>query len=139
MPKPVLSDSLFNADNVATAVLAEANLSVTNQDFGVTEITDLLTPVSTINVDLEKAYSFNGFIFLYVVGNGTQPSTAGKIFDINPSYTPNDNYSFPTISYQSDSAQHIQFKTDDTVVVHHSNNLGTSNWYFAINGWYRYT
>ena len=39
MPKPVLSDSLFNADDVATAILDEANLQVTNQNLGVTDIT----------------------------------------------------------------------------------------------------
>ena len=63
MPKPVLSDSLFNADDVATAILESANISVTNQDFAVVDRTSEFTNQSDMSVNAKKFFSFNGFMF----------------------------------------------------------------------------
>ena len=67
MPKPVLSDSLFNADDVATAILSEANLQVTNQDLGVTDISSAFVLSTNWNTwQGHRAYKFNGFVFIWM-------------------------------------------------------------------------
>ena len=78
MPKPVLSDSLFNADDVATAILSEANLQVANSDLGVTDITSSFVRdsnwVSSLGND--KCFKFMDFVF-YNIG-AYRASTAGS-------------------------------------------------------------
>ena len=64
MPKPVLSDSLFNADDVATALVNNYNLAVSNQDFAVTEISSNFSLETGWDSLYVKAFAFNGFVFI---------------------------------------------------------------------------
>ena len=139
MSKPVLSELEYNASDVASAILENADLSVTNEDLGVSSITTLLTPISTMNIEYLRAYSFNGFVYVSARGWGDEPDDEDKIFDINDDYTPIENTVFPTVSHAGDTATYLLFKTNDEVIVSVPENPGHTNWNFAFNGWYRYT
>ena len=138
MPKPILSDSLFNAEDVATAIVNEANLQITNENLGVTTVTDLVTLISGYTMTEIVSYAFNGFMFVSMHGYGSPISHGFKIGDINTNYTPIADTFFPVISVGPDSATLLQFKTNDTITVNGPDNMGSSNWYFTINGFYRY-
>jgi len=141
MPKPVLSDSLFNADDVATAVLQEANLQVTNSDLGVVDRTSLFSAQQGYGADGDnQAYSFNGFMFVSMIFyNSSGASNQDTIASIsNSDFYPVRKTYFNTISYQGDSAYRIRFETNGTAVVDDPNNLGTGIFYITLNGWYRY-
>ena len=140
MPKPVLSDSLFNADDVATAVLNEANLSVTNQDFGVVDRSSEFTADSYWSLVYNKNfYSFNGFMFFNFSAykaNAT-PSNWQIIFTVSTDYAPNNDYVAPTIGYQADSAEYVLFKSNGDIQVNNPYNP-SSHYYVVVNGWYRF-
>lgn len=142
MPKPVLSDSLFNADDVATAVLAEANLQITNSNLGVTDKSSLFTIQSGWNANVLEAYSFNGFMFVssYFTHAGSTPANEETIWYINDSnFHPSQEVLMPSISHQGDYALSIKFQTDGNVKVRMPVNAGAdTTWYGIINGWYRF-
>lgn len=140
MPKPVLSDSLFNADDVATAVLAEANLQVTNNDLGVTNISADFTLNSAVwsqNQGL-KAYHFNGFVFFNTrVRASSTPSGGTTIYTISSDYTPDAEYSTPAVGLNADSAGQVQFRSDGTIKMWDPVNSGASFFDLCFSGWYR--
>lgn len=141
MPKPVLSDSLFNADDVATAVLSEANLQVTNQNLGVTDISskfDLNTSdFSTGGIEL--FFHFNGFVFAsFTATASSTPANLANIYTINDSdFYPASNTPMPTVSYLGDTATFILFKTDGNIQIYDPNNSGNATFYITVNGFYR--
>tara|TARA_R100000808_G_C2151205_1_gene160149 strand:+ start:1084 stop:1506 length:423 start_codon:yes stop_codon:yes gene_type:complete len=138
MPKPILSDSLFNADDVATAILNKANLQITNNLFGVTHLTNLFSPVSGVSIYIQHGFAFNGFMFCQCRGaKSSIPSTGSKILDIDSNYTPNMDQIFPTVAFQGDLANYLMFTDDSEVIVHNPKNEGDGEWYFALNGFYR--
>ncbi len=145
MPKPVLSDSLFNADNVATSVLAEANLQVANSDLGVTDITSsfvLSTHWSSWVTD--KCFYFNGFVFVqlnaYIHTSNSNFNTAStNIYTINNSdYFPNYEVSMNTTSHEGDTAQRIKITTSGSIDIMYPTEVGSDiNYHIICNGWYR--
>ena len=142
MPKPVLSDSLFNADDVATAILSEANLQITNQQLGVSDISSSFVNQSGF-VDHQhsnRAFHFNGFVFINfnIVHNGGAPSTGETCVSItDSSYHPSSMYSFPTISYQGDYANSFYITTSGEIKISHPGNQGNSDFFMVLNGFYR--
>jgi hypothetical protein len=144
MPKPVLSDSLFNADDVATAVLAEANLQVTNNELGVSDGSSLISFASGWQLGNSnypnQLYTFNGFGFisLYCNHSGGTPSSTDLIATIsNSDYFPSVRTIMPTISYQADSATMVEIHTNGDILCISPNNLGLSTFYVTINGFYK--
>ena len=63
MSKPVLSELEYNADDVASAILSSADLSVTNEDFGVTDHSSIFTFQTGWSDTNAICYGFNGFMF----------------------------------------------------------------------------
>lgn len=142
MPKPVLSDSLFNADDVATAILQQANLSVTNQDFGVTDKTSIfVTDSSWQDRSYNQAYSFNGFMFLSGIwSTSSTPNNGDYVFTISDSdfYPIKDTY-FNSISYQGDSLWSLILTSSGQGYIQDATNNSNPTFYVAINGFYRFT
>tara|TARA_B100000424_G_scaffold53615_1_gene38424 strand:- start:565 stop:984 length:420 start_codon:yes stop_codon:yes gene_type:complete len=139
MPKPVLSDSLFNADDVATAILNKANLSITNQDLGVVDITDLITATSPANIGNTAFYTFNGFAFICFTFDIPNSVNMTNIGSIKSGYEPIKRHVFPSISYQGDSANYVVLQTNGNVETSLIQNVGDSHYYGVINGFYRFT
>lgn len=139
MPKPVLSDSLFNADDVATAVLAEANLQVANSNLGVSDISSHFTLQSGWQTNAENFLFFNGFVFwcgYYYHGGGT-PSDPETFITIDTSdYIPASTYVFPTSSYQGDTGSRVLVNTAGDISIQNPTNLSNSTYYIAVNGFW---
>lgn len=142
MPKPILSDSLFNADDVATAILAEANLQVANSNLGVTDITSSFARNSSwSDYKTNKVFIFMGFVF-YNLGaiKTSTPSSGDAIWTISDSnYFPSHQYHTNTITYSGDSANLIEMNTTGTITINNPDQPSGSdaNFRVLINGWYR--
>lgn len=143
MPKPVLSDSLFNADDVATAVLAEANLQVANSALGVIDLGNPIT-LSTgwgFTSNTTQAYYFNGFVFLqYFCYKTSTPSSGEKFADIsNSNYYPGYEVHHSTISKGGESASYVSISTTGEMNVYVPKELSGGDATFRIIGnlWYR--
>ena len=142
MPKPVLSDSLFNANDVATAVLDFAELSVTNQDFAVTDISSSFTKNSNFVYESGtalNAFSFNGFVFLsFVMYTSTSVSTDDTIMTITESnYFPDRTYVTNSVSFEGDTVNFVTINTDGSMKIKHPHNAGVSSFSICINCHYR--
>jgi hypothetical protein len=141
MPKPVLSDSLFNADDVATAVLAEANLQVTNSDLGVVDRESIFVVQSGFSLGRKQMFSFNGFMFIMGLGshpNGT-PTNGETIIQISDSdFYPSQPYAMPLTGHQADASEGLILNTNGSIEVHNPVNVGANHYYFGFNGWYRF-
>lgn len=141
MSKPILSELEYNASDVASAILSAADLSVTNEDLGVTDRSGIFDIDAAWSASTKIAYSFNGFMFVnFAVTIGSTPSTAvDDIATINDSdFYPITEAVFPTISHQGDYALNIRIQTGGTVQVVWASNPGDATWYGIINGFYRY-
>lgn len=142
MPKPVLSDSLFNADDVATAILSEANLQVTNNDLGVVDRSSLFViDNSNGTISDVKAYSFNGFMFAQAFLNfsGYTPGNEDVLAEITDSnFHPSYEVIFSGNSYQGDSSTYGKIKTNGKIIVVYPVNAGDSTWRMVMNCWYRF-
>lgn len=145
MPKPILSDSLFNADDVAEAILSKANLSITNENLGVSDITSSFVLNSNWNAWMtDKCFIFNGFVFVtlsaYISGSSSHLSaTITNIYTINNSdYYPAYEANLVTASYQGDTAMSIKATTTGEINVAYPNNVGgDTNFHVVVNGFYR--
>ena len=142
MPKPVLSDSLFNANDVATAILDNAELSVTNQDFAVVNQSSVFSHDSAYTVNEFQAYSFNGFMF--VSGQlvyTTTPSSGDTFTTVNNSnYYPVSDAVFPGIGYQQDSVGYLKLSSSTgEFQIYSPTNLGIAPFYISFNGFFRFT
>jgi len=142
MPKPVLSDSLFNAGDVATAILSEAALEITNEQLGVTDRSSLFT-IDNSNGTLTdvKAFSFNGFMFCqgFFSFSGYSPShneTLGQITDSN--FYPSYEVVFSGNSYDSDSSAQGKITTAGKFQAEYPVNPGDSTWRMVFNCVYRF-
>ena len=145
MPKPVLSDSLFNADDVATAVLSEANLQVTNNQLGVTDKSSIFSKSSGFNDNGHSiiAHSFNGFMFVSfnVVTAGALDTNYNEhtIYTITDSnFYPETMTSAPTAGFEGDIAYTIKFNTSGTIVLSYPTNAGGSGFHAVVNCFYRF-
>ena len=144
MPKPVLSDSLFNADDVATAVLSEANLQIASSSLGVTDVTDkfdLYLSTHSEDTAAKKCYEFMGFVFVNLrpVVSGASGNVA--LYQINDSnYYPDAHYYSNSISYQQDSVNAIIINPSTGIITGDSAHIPSgsdTNFRFNINMWYR--
>ena len=142
MPKPVLSDSLFNADDVASAVLAEANLQIANSDLNVVDITSSFVRDSSWTVLMyQKVFKFMGFVFYNLGAYKTSfPNSGDAIWSISDSnYHPSQVYHTNTITKHADYANVIEIQTNGNIVIADPGQFsGTdANFRVVINGWYR--
>lgn len=142
MPKPVLSDSLFNADDVATAVLAEANLQITNSDLGVVNRSTEFSygaGFSTNNHD-PVAYSFNGFMFVSLNCKKQSNLQSGDVVVqvSNSDYRPITRTSSSIVSHEGDLAFCLDIKTSGNIEVSIPVNPGGSTFHIATQFFYRY-
>tara|TARA_Y100000310_G_C20621536_1_gene783595 strand:+ start:315 stop:752 length:438 start_codon:yes stop_codon:yes gene_type:complete len=143
MSKPILSELEYNASDVASAILSQADLSVTNEDFGVTDISSEYTATSGWNINSDStAFSFNGFIFVSFLLNhaGGEPSDGEKFMDVSADYKPVAKSFFPTVSHQADTGYNVSAKTDGGfyIALPHAPGADVS-FYVVFNGFYRYT
>ena len=141
MSKPILSELEYNASDVASAILENAELSVTNQDFAVSDRASIFVTATGWNLDNHNFYSFNGFMFcsgrFY---KATDPSNGETVCNINDSgLYPNSLYAFPSISHEGDYMQRLEFDTDGSLAVVNPVNQGGDYFYITFNGWYRFT
>jgi len=143
MSKPILSELEYNASDVASAILSKADLSVTNEDLGVTDRSSLFTIQAGWSSGDLSAYSFNGFMFIsaYFSHSGGEPDNGETVWVISDSdFFPTELISMPSISYEGDNALRMQFQTDGDVTVSWATDTGSSStWYGCINGFYRFT
>ena len=142
MPKPILSDSLFNADDVATAILSEANLQVANSDLGVTDITSEFIMQTGFTSTSMKAYTFNGFIFFNakVNHNGGAPSNGEKFIQINNSnHYPNSTYLTSSIAFQGDYSDRIEIRNDGGFYVIQPVDQGSTTYIMNLNLWFNFS
>ncbi len=139
MPKPVLSDSLFNAGDVAEAVLSEASLQITNENLGVTDISSSFSPSSGIGWNAGNFYKFNGFVFISVlITKASTPSESEVLATITDSNNrPVSDFYFPVSGYQGDSAERIKFEPGGSIKVQTPVNPSPTSWYVTLNGFYR--
>ena len=136
MPKPVLSDSLFNADDVATAVLAEANLQVANNNLGVTDISSHFTLQSGWEAFNEHILFFNGFVWWSAWYRHTGGSPAqGEVFLTidNADYRPQTDWRLPAIGAELDSASRINVATNGNISVEILTNSGSSTYHISTS------
>mgnify|MGYP001251765464 CR=1 FL=1 len=141
MSKPVLSELEYNASDVASAILSKADLSVTNEDLGVTDQSSLFTFQSGWAETNKFCYSFNGFMFVCLTckhsdSDPGNPETFCVISDSD--YYPIETMFAPTVSYQGDTAQYVILGSDGDIKVQHFLNQSHSSYYMAVNCWYRY-
>lgn len=138
MPKPVLSDSLFNADNVATAILAEANLQITNQQLGVHDRSDKITAQGGTNVNNINMWEFMGFMFISFSGShaGT-PGNTEVLATLDSGYHPEKLTVFPGNSHQGDNVEFIRFLTNGDITYFYPQNVSDTTFFYAINGVYK--
>tara|TARA_R100000353_G_scaffold149946_1_gene108352 strand:+ start:1924 stop:2364 length:441 start_codon:yes stop_codon:yes gene_type:complete len=145
MPKPVLSDSLFNASDVAEAIIDTIDLSVVNSNLGVVDKSSIFVASSNTQIlasQVGGCYSFNGFMFVNLrfehTGSFSNNDTVSLATISDSNFYPNARTSFPTISYQGDYANIIQINTDGTIESTYTQNSGDSAWFAVINGFYRF-
>ena len=139
MPKPILSDSLFNADDVATAVLNEANLQIASNDLGVVDRTSLFVAGTDVTLYNMKAFSFNGFMFIQGRGEDSSPghnSTVMTISDAN--FRPSYQATMPSVAYEGDTMAMLIFQTNGNVDTSYPVNVGNASLFFVVNGFYRF-
>lgn len=135
MPKPVLSDSLFNADDVATAVLSEANLQIANSNLGVTDISSHFTLQSGWNAPNEHFLFFNGFVFWsgYYYHSGTP--TDGEVFLTidNADYRPGTQWRMPSVGNEADTGSQIRINTNGDILIYNPVNTGHTNFHIVTS------
>lgn len=143
MPKPVLSDSLFNADDVATAVLAEANLQIANSDLGVVDRAGLFSYGTGFlnNNHPIRAYSLIGFMFVNIhcyLPNATPSNNAVVITCSDSNFYSTATQSAVTLGYELDSGYSLNILTNGNITIEVPTNRGGSNFLVVANFFYRY-
>ncbi len=142
MSKPILSELEYNASDVASAILVNLDLSIANEDLGVTTKTDNFSLSLGFVATYFQAYRFNGFMFISggFKHDGGAPSN-GEIFlscDDSGDYPISDTF-FLGHGYQGDNAYMLNFNSDGEFKVHDPIGTGESAFYFGCNGFYRIT
>jgi hypothetical protein len=144
MPRPVLSETTYNSSDIATAILNQADLSVTNQDLGVIDITNKFTLESGISGDTtnDKAFHFNGFVFMNfnLTAQNITNVTSFDIMTINDSdFYPSTVYRTNSVSFQQDSVNAILIQTNGNIQANsvYVPSGGDASFRININCWYR--
>jgi len=140
MPKPILSDSLYNASDVSQAIIDTIDLSVINTNLGVVDRSSIITPTSGFDFYYKNVYSFNGFmlvsIYIKHTGSGVTTEQLGTVTDSN--FYPITQAVFPSVSRAGDLAQAINFNTNGTIIVDEPVDANSDGWWSMINGFYRF-
>lgn len=144
MPRPILSETTFNSDNIATSILQQANLQIANSSLGVTDVSNKFDVYdSSVNEDTsaKKCYEFMGFIFINLRPVVANASGNVYLYQINDSdYYPDVYYYGNTISYQKDSVNAIVIYPTNGIISGDSVDVPSgsdANFRFNINMWYR--
>tara|TARA_B100000686_G_scaffold110965_1_gene118177 strand:- start:1046 stop:1471 length:426 start_codon:yes stop_codon:yes gene_type:complete len=141
MSKPILSELEYNASDVASAILSQADLSVTNQDFAVTDRTDNFDIQSGWTDNGSKMFSFNGFMFIsiFIYHSVDEPSEGEVAFQVDTSdLYPDGDYYFNTISGAGDLANYLKFNSSGELSVHGPEDHGDTLFRVVTNGFYRF-
>ncbi len=141
MSKPILSELEYNASDVASAILSQADLSVTNQDFAVTDRTTNFTLQSGWTDNGCKMFSFNGFMFLsiFIYHSVDEPSEGEVIFQVdNSDLYPTTDFFFNTISGAGDLANYIKINSSGQLQIFDPIDYGDSLFRVVTNGFYRF-
>ena len=139
MSKPILSELEYNADDVASAILSNADLSVTNEDLGVVDVSDQFT----IQGDFSEwhtlyAFKFNGFVFLNAsLYQDDVSATSGNLYLMTAAVTPENEYHCGTASHHGDTAEYIKIDNDGYIKYNNMWDQGSSYWHVLLNCWYR--
>ena len=141
MPRPVLSETTYNSDNIATSILQQANLQITNENLGVTDVgSNFVKSSAWTSWNAIGAFRFNGFVFVYLNAyyTGSDLNNDRTIYTINDSdLYPHEDTTFPTASYQGDTATNVTIQTNGNVLLGSPYNQHSSEFYMTINGFYR--
>lgn len=142
MSKPVLSELEYNADDVASAILSQADLSIANDDLGVLDISSSFSFDSGWQAEAHGiiAYKFMGFVFVnincvHLNGNPVSGEGIGSVN--NSSYRPSAKQTLPSIANEADSNAYVCFQTNGNIDQFNPEPSGSSHFYLCINGWYR--
>ena len=119
MPKPVLSDSLFNADDVATAILNKANLQVANESLATTDISSHFVLSSGWTVYDAHFLKFNGFIFWsgYYFKGSTPANDEVFLTIANQNSCPQTEWRTIATGYQADTGSRIRIMPNGNIMV----------------------
>lgn len=143
MPKPVLSDSLYNADDVASAIVNNVDLGVINTDLAVTDISDKIVIDSAYSLDqVHLAFKFNNFVFINLncVMFGGTPTSNDVLYTIDSGYRPSVDQTAMTVSHQGDLANYIRISSSTgEITINNAHEFSGSDNVFRINinAWYR--
>lgn len=139
MPRPVLSETTFNSDNIATSILQQANLQIANSNLGVTDISSHFTLQSGWTKNFEHILFFNGFVFWsgYYQHTGGTPSHGETFLTIdNSDYRPNSEFILPTSGHEEDTAARVHILTNGNITIQQPVNLGSTTYYVPVNGYW---
>ena len=138
MPKPILSDSLFNADDVATAIIQKANLQIANSSLAVIDRSDKLTATGGTNISNLSMYEFMGFMFIsFSASHEGTPGTTETLATLAVGSKPLVTTAFPGNSHQGDNVEYIRFETSGDIKYYYPENVSSTTFFSAINGVYR--
>jgi hypothetical protein len=141
MPRPVLSETTFNSDNIATSILQQANLQITNENLGVSDISSDFTKASDISVNDSdiQAYKFNGFVFLTAglyhdgdMANNDLIATIGSSVNY-----PATNTVLVSLGHGGDYAHFVKADSTGSLRIIHPYNVDGNTYYINFNGFYK--
>ena len=118
MSKPILSELEYNANDVASAILQEADLSIANEDLGIVDRTSLFDEQNSYELasgTYAGAYSFNGFLFVNFSVDRDQPYAGACLQCSDSDFYPTVVTTMPTISHEGDRANYVEFDTSGNV------------------------
>ena len=142
MSKPILSELEYNASDVASAILSTADLTITNEELGVTARDSIFVKQSAIdNFTRCVAYSFNGFMFFsgYFENDDEAPASDTTLVQISDSdFYPSTEVVFPVSSYQGDTATFGKITTSGGIAFIDPTSAGDDHWRATANFWYRF-
>lgn len=142
MPKPILSDSLFNASDVAEAIVNNVDLGVINTNLALTDISSHFTTQSGWNSYTNHMIHFNGFVFFasYLVHTVGTPSSGEVFMTIDESsYRPASEYRFPATGYEGDNASRVSIQTNGDIKIDDPVNVSSTTYFINLNGWWHTT
>jgi len=141
MSKPILSELEYNASDVASAILSQADLSVTNEDLGVTERTADFSVKAGWTTSQMYIFSFNGFMFFSGSFNHSAGDPTGNevfLTNTNSATRPSNNMHLSAIGYEGDTANYVYVDPSGNVGVSSPSMSGITGYYLTVNGWYRF-
>lgn len=141
MPKPVLSDSLFNADDVATAVIGEANLQIANSSLGVTDVSNKITWSKFFTgtfFQTNHVYKFLNFIIFNYRGSETFSTLGGydTIGVLDSDIRPHKDMFFFSFSHEGEGQNAIIFEAGGNIKLDTPFDPGDSAYRMTLSGIY---